>query len=288
MTSARSTSATTPCAAPDTMIEADLFALESAALADAKAACADQHSDARAALAELIVHYERMVRESRRLIRRSDRAELEMNRLNRQLQELAAQLEYRATHDPLTGALNRAAVIDQACAYLQQGDLALIVLDIDHFKRINDDFGHPTGDQVIRAVVQCLRQLLGPAAAIGRVGGEEFSVLLPHADTESALALGRSICRAIALQVFAAPVDRQITVSVGVSWCPAGTSFEHAYGLADQALYMVKRSGRNGVRLCQASADEPWSETGLSPAAKSVLDALVPFAGAATTCAEAP
>lgn len=237
------------------MIEADLFALESAALADAKTACADSQSDVRSALAELIVHYERLVRESRRLIRRSDRAELEMNQMNRQLQELAAQLEYRATHDPLTGALNRAAVIDQATECLRQGDLALIVLDIDHFKRVNDDFGHPTGDAVIRTVVQCLRQLLGPAAAIGRVGGEEFSVLLPHADADAALALGRSICRAVALQVFAAPVDRQITASVGVSWCPAGTSFDQAYGLADQALYMAKRSGRNCVRLCNATED---------------------------------
>lgn len=286
MTLARSTSATTLSAAPDAMIEADLFAPESAALANAKAACANPSADVRAALAELIVHYERLVRESRRLIRRSDRAELEMNRMNRQLQELADQLEYRATHDPLTGALNRAAVIDQACHCLQRGDLALIVLDIDHFKRVNDDFGHPTGDQVIRTVVQCLRQLLGPAAAIGRVGGEEFSVLLPHADTEAALALGRSICRAIAAQGFAAPVDRQITVSVGVSWCPAGTSFEHAYGLADQALYMAKRAGRNGVRLCRASEDAARHETSFSPAPHyvlDVLDAVPPCAGAATT-----
>jgi len=237
------------------MIEADLFALESAALADAKAACADPEADVRAALSGLIAHYERLMRESRRLIRRSDRAELEMNQMNRQLQELADQLEYRATHDPLTGALNRAAVIDQASACLERGDMALIVLDIDHFKRINDDFGHPTGDDVIRTVVQCLRQLLGPDAAIGRVGGEEFSVLLPDANPEQALALGRSICKAVSLQVFAAPVDRQITTSVGVSWCPAGTDFDSAYGLADQALYMAKRSGRNCVRVCHASAE---------------------------------
>jgi uncharacterized protein YpiB (UPF0302 family) len=91
-----------------TMADADLFALESAALANAKAAHDDPRADSRAALAELIVHYERLMRESRRLIRRSDRAELDMNQMNRQLHELAQQLEYRATHDPLSGALNRA------------------------------------------------------------------------------------------------------------------------------------------------------------------------------------
>ena len=227
----------------------DLFALESAALAHAKAAFADPQADARAALAELIVQYDRMMRESRRLIRRSDRAELEMNQLNRQLHELTAQLEYRASHDPLTGALNRGAVIEHASACLARGDMALIVLDIDHFKRVNDDFGHPTGDAVIQTVVHCLQKLLGADATIGRVGGEEFSVVWPASSAELAQALGRRICDAIAMQVFAAPIDRQITASVGVSWSPAGTSFETAYGHADEALYAAKRAGRNCVRL---------------------------------------
>lgn len=231
------------------MLEADLFAFESAALAHARAAHANPQADSRAALGELVVHYERLMRESRRLIRRSDRAELDMNQLNRRLHELAGQLEYRASHDPLTGALNRGAVIEQASAWLAAGDLAMVVLDIDHFKRVNDDFGHPTGDAVIQTVVHCLQKRLGPDAAIGRIGGEEFSVLCPGATRDSAAALGHSVCEAIAGQVFAAPVDRQITASVGVSWSPAGASFELAYGCADEALYAAKRAGRNCVRL---------------------------------------
>jgi diguanylate cyclase (GGDEF)-like protein len=233
----------------------DLFALESAALAHAQAAYADPQADARAALAALIGQYQRMMRESRRLIRRSDRAELEMNQLNRRLHQLTTQLEYRASHDPLTGALNRGAVIEHASACLARGDMALIVLDIDHFKRVNDDFGHPTGDAVIQSVVHCLQQLLGSDASIGRVGGEEFSVVWPTSSAEQAQALGRRICLAIATQVFAAPIDRQITASVGVSWNPAGTSFETAYGQADEALYGAKRSGRNCVRLYQPCGD---------------------------------
>lgn len=232
-----------------TMADADLFALECAALANAKAAHEDPRADSRAALAELIVQYERLMRESRRLIRRSDRAELDMNQMNRQLHELAQQLEYRATHDPLSGALNRAAVIDHASACLAAGDMALIVLDIDHFKWINDDFGHPAGDAVIITVVSCLQALLGPGVAIGRVGGEEFSVVWPTSSDEEAKEVALRICDAIADQVFDAPINRQITASVGLSWNAQGTSFELAYSRADEALYAAKRAGRNCVKV---------------------------------------
>ena len=237
------------------MAEADLFAFECAALADARALHADGGAGAdawRGALGELIVHYDRLMRESRRLIRRSDRAEFDMNQLNRQLHELASQLEYRATHDPLTGALNRGAVIEHASGCLAHGDLALIVLDIDHFKRVNDDFGHPAGDAVIQAVVRCLEQLLGPGAAIGRVGGEEFSVVLPTCSAGEAADVGRRMCDAIAAHPFPAPIDRPVTASVGISWCCAGTAFETSYGQADEALYAAKRAGRNCVRLYAA------------------------------------
>ncbi len=231
------------------MADADLFALESAALANAKAAHADPRADARAALAEMIVHYERLMRESRRLIRRSDRAEFDMNQMNRQLHELAQQLEYRATHDPLSGALNRAAVIEQASACLAKGDMALIVLDIDHFKWINDDFGHPAGDIVIKTVVACLKALFGPGVAIGRVGGEEFSVVWPTSSADDAKEVATRICDAIADQVFGGPINRQVTASVGVSWNSMGTSFELAYSRADEALYAAKRAGRNCVKV---------------------------------------
>lgn len=238
-------------------MQADLFAQESAALAQARAACDDPQADARAALATLIAHYERMMRESRRLIRRSDRAELDMNLMNRQLCELAQQLEYRATHDTLTGALNRGAIIDCATQALEQGDLALIVLDIDHFKWINDDFGHPAGDTVIQTVVRCLQQLLGPEVHIGRVGGEEFSVVWPTSELAEAQAVGVRICETIADQVFAAPINRQITASVGISWAPRGSSFETIYSHADEALYAAKRAGRNCVRCHTGSEANP-------------------------------
>jgi diguanylate cyclase (GGDEF)-like protein len=196
----------------------------------------------------MIVHYERLMRESRRLIRRSDRAELDMNQMNRQLHELAQQLEYRATHDPLSGALNRGAVIDTASACLHQGDMALIVLDIDHFKWINDDFGHPAGDTVIKTVVCACSRCSGrkwhrPRRRRRVLGG------LADLRREEARDVALRICDAIADQVFGAPINRQITASVGVSWNAAGTSFELAYSRADEALYAAKRAGRNCVKV---------------------------------------
>lgn len=236
------------------LAEPDLFAAENAVLAAARAVHADEGADAREyrrVLGELMLHYERLMRETSRLIRRSDRAERDMNQLNRQLHELAGQLEYRATHDPLTGALNRAALIEHASRCLQQGDMALIVLDIDHFKQVNDDFGHPAGDAVIQAVVRCLSRLLGERVSIGRVGGEEFSVAWPTRYAAEAALLGQRVCDAIACVKFDAPVNRPVTASVGVSWNACGTSFETAYAHADAALYLAKRAGRNCVRLAQ-------------------------------------
>jgi diguanylate cyclase (GGDEF)-like protein len=236
------------------MVEPDLFDVENAALALARATHDDGDAGAceyRRVLGELIAHYERLMRETRRLIRRSDRAERDMNLLNRQLHELAGQLEYRATHDPLTGALNRGAVIAHASRCLELGDIALIVLDIDHFKQVNDDFGHPAGDAVIQAVVSCLSKLFGDGVAIGRVGGEEFSVVWPTPSAQEAAAVGQRICTAIAAQLHGAPINRAVTASVGVSWSARGGSFESAYARADEALYEAKRGGRNRVGVAR-------------------------------------
>jgi len=225
----------------------DLFASEQAALEAARAVYAGEGGDSHRALGQLLVHYERLLRETRRLVQRSDRAERQMNQMNFRLQELASQLEFRASHDPLTGALNRAAVIEHASLGMMEEDMVLIVLDIDHFKQVNDSFGHPAGDAVIRTVVQCLRELLGEDAAVGRVGGEEFSVVWPGLTLAEGRELGERIRAAIEAQSWPEPIDRPVTASVGVSWNERGSSFEQAYSRADQALYRAKRGGRNCV-----------------------------------------
>jgi diguanylate cyclase (GGDEF)-like protein len=223
----------------------DLFRNEREALEKARAMAADPDSHAqhyREALADLIQHYERLMRETRRLIGRSDRAEREM-------QALTQQLQFRATHDALTGVLNRSAVIERTVKALRVDRAVMILLDIDDFKKVNDDFGHPAGDAVILGIVNCLRQILGETGVIGRVGGEEFTVVLPGYEIDEALRLAERMRAAIAAHVFAAPVSRPITASFGVSNNAAGTDFDTAYGLADSALYTAKRSGRNRVEF---------------------------------------
>jgi diguanylate cyclase len=223
----------------------DLFENESAALQKARAthALPDANAtDYRQSLGELIEHFERLMRETRRLIGRSDRAEREM-------QALAQQLSHRASHDALTGVLNRSAVIERATKTLRVKSAAMVVLDIDEFKRINDDFGHPTGDAVILGVVDCLRRIVGEQGFIGRVGGEEFTVLLPGHDPESAALLAERMREAISDSLVVPPVDRRITASFGVSNNEVGAGFDTAYGLADEALYRAKRGGRNRVEF---------------------------------------
>ncbi|NWA25997.1 GGDEF domain-containing protein [Pseudomonas gingeri] len=238
--------------------EPDLFRSETDALEHARSILALTEADApiyQQALGDLTAHFERLMRETRRLIRRSDRAEREMNTLNSQLQTLARQLEYRATHDALTDVLNRGAIIDLTVQALQKTGAAMVVLDIDHFKQINDEFGHPAGDAVIQGIVGCLRRAVGNAGFIGRVGGEEFTVLIPAGTLEEGLDLAESLRDSIASHVFGQPVNRQITASFGVSASPVGTNFDSAYGLADAALYQAKRSGRNRVEAARAEAD---------------------------------
>ncbi|SEO68882.1 GGDEF domain-containing protein [Pseudomonas sp. Snoq117.2] len=227
----------------------DLFEQEAGVLQAARALYGADDADAeryRAALGDLTLHFERLMRETRRLIARSDRAEREMNALNQQLQTLSQQLEYRATHDALTGMLNRGAVIDQAGRALRQQGGAMIVLDIDHFKRINDEFGHPAGDRVIQAIARCLQELVQAPAIVGRVGGEEFTVLLPTLARDEALAMTERLRQRIAQE---ATGPAPVTASFGLSLNPPGTEFELAYGLADAALYRAKRGGRNQVVL---------------------------------------
>ncbi|KTT14550.1 GGDEF domain-containing protein [Pseudacidovorax intermedius] len=239
----------------------DLFDAERSALAAARAVFdagpQQPAADCHQALGELMGAFDRLLRETRRLVRRSDRSELEMNRLNQRLQDLAAELEYRATHDPLTGVLNRAAIIDMANRHFVSHDLSLVVLDIDHFKRVNDSFGHPTGDQVILGVVDCLKHLVPAGAQVGRVGGEEFTIVLPGWPLERAAQTAQLVRRAIEGRAFGLPDGSRITASFGVSWLARGGSFDLAYCAADEALYAAKRGGRNQVARAGLPAAEP-------------------------------
>lgn len=228
----------------------DLFDQENCALMSARAVYnveAGETDIYRTALGELVGHYDQLLRQTRRLIRHSDRQELEMNRLNHRLADLARELDYRATHDSLSGALNRAAVIERGERFLARNEMAMIVLDIDHFKQVNDRFGHPVGDAVICGVVDCLQRTLEIPGEIGRVGGEEFTVILPQQNYLQAQEIAERMRSMIANHDFSLPDASRITASFGVSWMPAGAAFATAYNEADAAMYEAKRNGRNRV-----------------------------------------
>ena len=229
----------------------DLFEGEEAALRAAQAAHACDGKDAvfyRDALGALAGHYRRLLRDTRRIIMHSDRQERELSALNVKLRELAAELDYKASHDALTGALNRRAVIERTEAYLLAGPLTLIILDIDHFKHINDEHGHPAGDATIVELVGRLRAEVPTDAEIGRVGGEEFTVVIPGMELTAATGLAERLCHAVAAIPFAIfEGGRTVTASFGVSYTSQLGNFSDAYSRADAALYRAKHGGRNRV-----------------------------------------
>lgn len=235
------------------MSEPDLFESENGVLARARAVFGNPDAGAQAyrdTLGELIGYYERLMRETRRLIRRSDREELEMNRLNHRLQDLARELEFRATRDTLTGALNRGAIIERAGAVLARDSLSLIVLDIDHFKRVNDSMGHPVGDTVIRGVVDCLEQSVQGAGVIGRVGGEEFAALLPACALDAAVELAERMRLQIEQHVFPVKAGLQVTASFGVSWSPLGRASSRPMRALTRPYIRPSAAGVTGSSVC--------------------------------------
>ena len=165
-----------------------------------------------------------------------------------------------ASQDPLTGAANRRALMqaletELARASRQHTPLALLMVDIDHFKRVNDHYGHLAGDHVLRHIVGVLRQRLRASDVLGRYGGEEFMVLLPGTGLHGAAQLAEQLRQAVQ----AAPCEWQgqripFTVSIGVAASadtpadPSRTS-EALLQAADQALYRAKDDGRNRVAL---------------------------------------
>lgn len=228
----------------------ELFTRENAILEHSRELASNTELSAEAyreALQQLNGHYYKMMRESYRLISRSDRAERELNILNDRLQQLAVKLEYEATHDPLTDVYNRSAIINHIGSALLEGEASLILLDIDRFKAINDRFGHPMGDSVIRELIQRITGSVPAEGSIGRVGGEEFTILLPRHSLAQAVIVAGYIHASLNASPLKSLPQQLVTVSLGVSWGAQGSEFDTLYSKADVALYEAKRRGRNRV-----------------------------------------
>lgn len=173
---------------------------------------------------------------------------------------LDEELRHLATIDPLTGALNRRSLAgrarhEMAEAARHKHPISLLLIDLDHFKGINDGFGHAAGDDVLRAVTSAVRAGLRETDALSRQGGEEFAVLLPHADRESAAAGAERLRRAIEQLRLPAPLQEQsVTVSIGVAQWAEGETLDELLRRADAALYRAKNAGRNRVDPAPAGA----------------------------------
>jgi len=153
----------------------------------------------------------------------------------------------------LTGIFNRrffelriGAELERARRY--NGSLAVIMVDIDHFKRLNDEFGHLLGDEVLRQVSSVFSQQLRKVDVVCRYGGEEFALLLPQTTMEQALGVADKLRREIAAWQFPG-VPRPVTISAGTAAFPIhGTTRDEVVKAADAALYAAKQAGRNCVR----------------------------------------
>ena len=164
-----------------------------------------------------------------------------------------------AAVDPLTGVANRRSLIsaldrDIARAVRMRESMAVMMVDIDHFKRINDDLGHPAGDQVLCAVVDVLRARVRSQDLVGRYGGEEFMVVLPDTSLAGARELARQLCEAVgAARCRAEGVEIAVTVSIGVAGgrLEPGDSWDMLISAADRALYRAKENGRNRVEVAE-------------------------------------
>jgi diguanylate cyclase (GGDEF)-like protein len=174
-------------------------------------------------------------------------------------QELRAardELEHHALHDPLTGLANRFKVVDRfkydaARANRNRTPLSLLMVDIDHFKQINDGHGHLAGDTCLKALAVVLKAATRKVDLVGRFGGEEFVVLLPETSQEQAMIAGERIRRKVEAQPFTIGIDvaLPITVSIGAATADGATpiSFDELLARADTAMYRAKGKGRNLV-----------------------------------------
>ena len=172
------------------------------------------------------------------------------------IKAMEMELRHLATTDALTGLPNRRHFLDRAAQELArfhrfQKPTALLMVDIDHFKQINDHYGHAVGDLVLQHFAAVARSTLRKIDIIGRLGGEEFGILLPGTELEGAQIYAERLCQAIASQpCHATPHEIGFTVSIGLTLLDSEDGdIDLPLARADAALYRAKRHGRNRVEI---------------------------------------
>jgi len=201
---------------------------------------------------------EALAAETRRMHASNDRLKDELASKGRELQDISGKLDRvrsEAMLDPLTGLANRRAlqtrVDDSLCSTGLDG-WSLLMVDIDHFKKVNDTHGHLFGDRVLQAVARVMKSCIKGRDMAVRFGGEEFAILLPETSSSGAMTLAETLRRTVssgAIRRTDGGVIGAVTVSIGVAAYRAAETLEHWIERADQALYASKQGGRNRVTL---------------------------------------
>lgn len=166
------------------------------------------------------------------------------------------ELERVASTDWLTGCLNRRAFTERTSLATRIGRPgALLVIDADGFKSINDRFGHDRGDEALRAIVDVIRDNVRDGDLVGRIGGEEFGIYLPDASGRHATAMAEAIREGVEDISFAScDAPEGLSVSIGIATTTASIAFDDLFRSADQQLYAAKANGRNRVAIAPVEA----------------------------------
>ncbi len=195
--------------------------------------------------------------EAYRALRESQKQLLESNTalvtLNREMEEANRLISELARCDALTGLVNRRVLDEELSREAQRCNrqvsiLTAVMIDIDHFKSINDTFGHAMGDEVLRAMGKFLATQMRPYDLVSRYGGEEFVILLPETNLEDGVIVAERIRHGLS-ELTIPGYPRAITASFGVATLPPGQSSEHLIKSADAALYRAKRNGRDRIEF---------------------------------------
>ena len=172
----------------------------------------------------------------------------------KELEDKNKELQHLATHDSLTGLVNRRYFEEKASHEILRikrygGVSCLLLLDIDNFKGINDKYGHPIGDKVLQGLASILKTQLREIDIVSRMGGEEFAIILINADVKAGKAVAEKIRNSIENEIFTIGIQElNITVSIGITSIENGIdSYEEVYKNADIALYTSKSKGKNQV-----------------------------------------
>jgi diguanylate cyclase (GGDEF)-like protein len=189
---------------------------------------------------------------TRRQLVATHRSKLTLERLNATLRLERKSLQRLARRDPLTGVLNRQGLGEELVRAAERGDdqffpLSVVFMDIDHFKRINDEHGHAVGDEVIKNLAETVRHDIQRGDLFARWGGEEFILICPGTEPAQAQAIAERLRRSIASRQW--PQGLHVTSSFGVAESHAGEDLVESIRRADEAMYRAKQKGRDRVEL---------------------------------------